>query len=127
MEFFSGIPLATIFRKVLKSWIRYRAVIFTVKIAAKSISTRDMSAAMIQIKHSRLLADLRIDRDKFIASSGEDMDAVDTLCLGFARKQKTVEKGERVVVEIRAGLKKLDERLLEFGNSLGDGKWVLMG
>ena len=120
-------PYAADFPSVFASWVTYRRSILAVRKQVTALPTEQLSDVQMKIRRGRLLTELRKARDEFLETRDDETSANDVICLGFGRLQRTVAEGEKVMDTIREGFRVLDERLLELGESLGGGKWILMG
>ncbi|KAF2852316.1 hypothetical protein T440DRAFT_516729 [Plenodomus tracheiphilus IPT5] len=112
------------FAEVLFAWVQYRCTIIGVKCQLSSFDK--LSLVTQRVKKARLLARLRQARDDFLASCDFSR-AEHVLFMGFAKLEDTIEERGAVMRQLQKGFAKLDEELLELGDWLGGGKFVLMG
>jgi hypothetical protein len=81
-----------------------------------------------KIMRARLLTELQIARDEFVAVKNADgLGCEEYICWAFEKMAEGKDQGSNVRREIEAGFKMLDERLKKLADGLGKGEWVFMG
>ncbi|KAF1842117.1 uncharacterized protein K460DRAFT_420068 [Cucurbitaria berberidis CBS 394.84] len=120
-------PYATIFANLFASWITYRRTILAVRKQVAALPIEQPNEIKAKMTRSRLLTKLRKARDEFVGTKYNGKSAEEVVCLGFGKLQGTAEEGEEVMLTIREGFRKLDDKLVELGDLLGGGNWIMMG
>jgi hypothetical protein len=116
------------FPQAMNPWLTYRRAILSVRDRTSAPPTPDSSEVRTKIMRARLLTELRIARDEFVAVRNTDgLGCEGYICWAFEKMAEGNNEGSNVRREIEAGFKMLDERLKRLADGLGKGEWVFMG
>jgi hypothetical protein len=116
------------FPQAMDPWLTYRRAILSVRDRASAPLSSDSSDVRNKIMRARLLTELRIARDEFVAVRNTDgLGCEEYICWAFEKMAEGKDQGSNVRREIEAGFKMLDERLKRLADGLGKGEWVFMG
>ncbi|KAF2133496.1 hypothetical protein P153DRAFT_393315 [Dothidotthia symphoricarpi CBS 119687] len=127
-SFFGADPQSlAFFPATFSAWLAYRRAVLSVEAEISSLRDERETELRRKIKRTRLLTALRKARDGFVAVDGGGLDAESVMCLGFGRLQRSVVESNGVEEDVRKGLQGLDQRLVELGETLGGGRWIVMG
>jgi hypothetical protein len=116
------------FPQAMEPWLTYRRAILSVRDRASALPSPEASEVRTKIMRARLLTELRIARDEFVAVKNADgLGCEEYICWAFEKMAEGKDQGSNVRREIEAGFKMLDERLKRLADRLGKGEWVFMG
>jgi uncharacterized protein YcgI (DUF1989 family) len=116
------------FPQAMDPWLTYRRAILSVRDRAFAPPSPEASEVRNKIMRARLLTELRIARDEFVAVKNADgLGCEEYICWAFEKMAEGKDQGSNVRREIEAGFKMLDERLKKLADGLGKGAWVFMG
>jgi hypothetical protein len=116
------------FPQAMDPWLTYRRAILSVRDRAFTPPSPDSSEVRNKIMRARLLTELRVARDEFVAVKNTDgMGCEEYICWAFEKMAEGNNAGSDMPREIEAGFKMLDERLKRLADGLGKGAWVFMG
>jgi hypothetical protein len=116
------------FPQAMNPWLTYRRAILSVRDRASAPPSPDSSEVRTKIMRARLLTELRIARDEFVAMRNTDgLGCEGYICWAFEKMAEGNNEGSDMPREIEAGFKMLYERLKRLADGLGKGAWVFMG
>jgi hypothetical protein len=116
------------FPQSMDPWLTYRRAILSVRDRVSAPLSPEASEVRTKIMRARLLTELRIARDEFVAVKNADgLGCEEYICWAFEKMAEGKDQGSNVRREIEAGFKMLDERLKRLADGLGKGEWVFMG
>ncbi|CAO2648049.1 Nn.00g089710.m01.CDS01 [Neocucurbitaria sp. VM-36] len=118
-------PYGAAFSNVFAGWVTYRRIVHAIGSQITALQAERLNNIQLKIKRARCLIELRNARHELIAKRSNDTSVEEIICMIFGRLQRTIEEGEKTMVTIREGFKKLDERLVEVGDLLGGGEWLV--
>lgn len=124
----SALSTSSSFLTIVTAWLAFRRTIMSVQQRAPTIADFAISPGHVKINRSRLLTELRLARDAFVAVQGDEVRDNETVMAEVLGKMKGSAKERKEVREkVVEGLRRCDERLFGLGEELGSGRWVLMG
>jgi hypothetical protein len=116
------------FPQAMNPWLTYRRAILSVRDRVSAPLSPEASEVRNKIMRARLLTELRIARDEFVAVKNADgLGCEEYICWAFEKMAEGNNEESDVRREIEHGFKMLDERLKRLADGLGKGEWVFMG
>jgi hypothetical protein len=116
------------FPQAMNPWLTYRRAILSVRDRVSAPLSPEASEVRNKIMRARLLTELRIARDEFVAVKNADgLGCEEYICWAFEKMAEGNNEESDVRREIEHGFKMLDERLKRLVDGLGKGEWVFMG